>query len=70
MGRAVRFPTICQPGLQTLAHWFIVYGMDERNCLHREGLNLDALLGHILDASDRITNYQRKLQQATRAVHN
>jgi hypothetical protein len=30
----------------------------------------NALLGHILDASDRITNNERKLQQATRAVHN
>jgi len=30
----------------------------------------DELLGHILDAADRIKNSQRKLQQATRAVHN
>ena len=30
----------------------------------------DALLGCILDAADRIRNIQRKLQQATRAVHN
>jgi len=30
----------------------------------------DELLGGILDAADRIRNSQRKLQQATRAVHN
>ena len=30
----------------------------------------DALLGRILDAADRIRNRQRKLQRATRAVHN
>jgi len=30
----------------------------------------DALLGRILDAADRIRNKQRKLQRATRAVHN
>ena len=30
----------------------------------------DALLGGILDAADRIRNSQRKLQRATRAVHN
>jgi len=30
----------------------------------------DALLGRILDAADRIRNVQRKLQRATRAVHN
>ena len=30
----------------------------------------DALLGRILDATDCITNSQRKLQRATRAVHN
>jgi len=30
----------------------------------------DALLGHILDAADRIRKSQQKLQQATRAVHN
>ena len=30
----------------------------------------DALLGSILDAADRIRNIQRKLQQATHAVHN
>jgi len=30
----------------------------------------DALLGRILDAADRIRNCQRKLQRATRAVHN
>jgi len=30
----------------------------------------DALLGRILDAADRIRNSQRKLQRATRAVHN
>jgi len=30
----------------------------------------DALLGHILDATDRIRNSQQKLQRATRAVHN
>jgi len=30
----------------------------------------DALLGRILDAADRIRNKQRKLKQATRAVHN
>ena len=30
----------------------------------------DALLGRIFDAADRITNRQRKLQRATRAVHN
>ena len=30
----------------------------------------DALLGRILDALDRIRNSQRKLQRATRAVHN
>jgi len=30
----------------------------------------DALLGHILDAEDRIRNSQRKLQLATRSVHN
>ena len=30
----------------------------------------DALLGHILDAADRIRNSQWKLQQETRAVHN
>ena len=30
----------------------------------------DALLGSILNASDRIRNSQRKLQRATRAVHN
>ena len=30
----------------------------------------DALLGHILDAADCIRNSQRKLQRATRAVHN
>jgi len=29
-----------------------------------------ALLGCILDAADRIRNSQRKLQQATRTVHN
>jgi len=29
-----------------------------------------ALLGCILDAADRIRNIQRKLQRATRAVHN
>jgi len=29
-----------------------------------------ALLGHILDAADCIRNSQRKLQQATRTVHN
>ena len=30
----------------------------------------DALLGRTFDAADRITNSQRKLQRATRAVHN
>jgi hypothetical protein len=30
----------------------------------------DALLDGILDAADRIRNSQRKLQRATRAVHN
>jgi len=30
----------------------------------------DALLGRILDAADRIRNRQRKLQRATRTVHN
>jgi len=30
----------------------------------------DALLGHILDAANRIRNSQQKLQQATRTVHN
>jgi len=30
----------------------------------------DALLGCILDAADRIRNSQRKLQWASRAVHN
>jgi len=30
----------------------------------------DALLDRILDAADRIRNSQRKLQRATRAVHN
>jgi len=30
----------------------------------------DALLGRILDAADHIRNSQRKLQPATRAVHN
>ena len=30
----------------------------------------DALLGLIFDAADRITNSQRKLQRAPRAVHN
>jgi len=29
----------------------------------------DALLGRILDATDRIRNSQRKLQQASHAVH-
>jgi len=29
----------------------------------------DALLGRIFDAADRITNSQRKLQRAPRAVH-
>ena len=30
----------------------------------------DAFLGRILDAPDRIRNSQRKLEPATRAVHN
>jgi len=30
----------------------------------------DALLGRIFDAADRIRNGQRKLERATRAVHN
>jgi len=30
----------------------------------------DELLDRILDAADRIRNSQRKLQRATRAVHN
>ena len=30
----------------------------------------DALFRRILDAADRITNSQRKLQRATRSVHN
>ena len=30
----------------------------------------DASHGRIFDAADRITNSQRKLQRATRAVHN
>jgi len=30
----------------------------------------DELLGRILDAADRIRNSQRKLQRATRSVHN
>jgi len=30
----------------------------------------DGLLGRILDAADRIRNSHRKLQRATRAVHN
>ena len=30
----------------------------------------DALLGRIWDAADRIRNSQRKLERATRAVHN
>jgi len=30
----------------------------------------DELLGHVLDAADRIRNSQRKLHRATRAVHN
>jgi len=30
----------------------------------------DALLGRILNPADRIRNSQRKLQRATRAVHN
>ena len=30
----------------------------------------DALLGRILNAADRLRNRQRKLQRATRAVHN
>jgi len=30
----------------------------------------DALFGRILDATDRIRNSQRKVQRATRAVHN
>ena len=30
----------------------------------------DALLGRILDATDRIRNSQQKLQRATRSVHN
>ena len=34
------------------------------------GVTRDALLGRIFDAAGRIINSQRKLQQATRAVHN
>ena len=30
----------------------------------------DALLGRFLDAADRIRNSRRKLQRATRTVHN
>ena len=41
-------------------------GIDERTGLKCE----DALLARILDAADRIRNSQRKLQRATRAVHN
>lgn len=40
VGRAVRVPKICQSDLQTLAQWFIVYVMGDRNCLHHGSLNL------------------------------
>jgi hypothetical protein len=43
MGRTARVPTICQPGLQTLVQWFIVCGMGEKNCLHRESLNVGCI---------------------------
>ena len=46
-------------------------GMDERTGLQCEGcITRDALLGHIIDAADHISNSQVKLQRATRAVHN
>jgi hypothetical protein len=44
MGRAARAPTICQQGLQTVPQLFIVYGIDERICLHREVLNLEFIV--------------------------
>jgi len=44
--------------------------MDEKTGLQCEGGNGYALLGRILDATDCIRNSQRKLQLATRAVHN
>jgi hypothetical protein len=45
-------------------------GMDERRGLQVKVGTRDALLGRILDAADLISNSQRKLQGATRAVHN
>jgi len=37
---------------------------------HMKVVTRDALLGCIFDAADRIRSSQRKLQLATRAVHN
>jgi hypothetical protein len=41
----------------------------ERNVLQREGWNARCIARRILDAADVISS-QRKLQRATRAVHN
>ena len=63
--------TIGQPGLQIEAHWiYCVWGWMKELVYSVKVVTRDALLGRILDAADRIRNSQRKLERATRAVHN
>jgi len=56
------------PDLSPLGYW--VWGWMKELVYSVKVVTRDELLGLILDAADRIRNSQRKLQRATRAVHN
>ena len=56
------------PGLSPLD--YCVWGWMKELVYSVKVVMWDALLGCILDAADRIRNSQRKLQRATRAIHN
>jgi len=47
-----------------------VYGDGGKNGLQREGWNMKCIVQPYLCAADSIRSSQRKLQRATRAVHN
>jgi len=49
---------------------YCVWGWMEELVYSVKLVTRDALLGHILDAADCIRNSRRKLERATRAVHN
>ena len=65
-----RFPQLDSQVSRLKPTGLLSMGMDERTAYSAKVVTRDALLGRIFDAADRIRNSQRKLQQATRAVHN